>query len=259
MMRIRPLDIPDWDKCMEVLNPPKEFYETSQKTLWWKLQLPLRLEKANELIWKKFPIRKLQKIDDAIGNMRDLAERSGNLIMADYLNEIIDFAETLPLLFKNYEEMVCYTAGLYHILEQENVFESIQKLQSENLKIEDKTEKKYIKRVEALERENSRLKGAMDKAAKDNLSINAYKKMEYSIKNRSAMYYPFDPGKEQRGEGFYYKRGELFSKLRMNTDLLEAMKEKFVEPEEYKKEEDVQAEDKADENIVEETEEPTTD
>ena len=115
-MRIRPLEFPELKDCYDILKPP-DFFRTMdyfEKLRFLSRELPIRLEKTNEIVWKKYPNSYLEKIDDAIARLDSLSVSTGNLPMQNSIRLVKDVLTDVPLLFKNYEEMVAFVSLFWY-------------------------------------------------------------------------------------------------------------------------------------------------
>lgn len=148
-MRIHPIELMTYEKAMEILNLSPFFHEAPNKLSALKQEFQVRLDKVNEIVWKKYPQSVLEKIDESRDRLLLLSEESGNQDTYNDLRTVASFLGDIVLLFKNYEEMVAYTTLLYHLIEKENFPKQVQDMEDkvteaeENVfKIKDECDKK---------------------------------------------------------------------------------------------------------------------
>lgn len=116
MVKIRPLEIMRREECLSILNPP-ERYQTltpEERVLYLSQELPIRLEKINEIVWRNYPPHRLERIDNARERIRGIADQANNLPIHDDMILVESVLADLLLLFKNYQEMVAYITLVYH-------------------------------------------------------------------------------------------------------------------------------------------------
>lgn len=142
-MGIRSLQMMEPGECKNILEVTDYFktMETEDRIKYLNGDLRTRLDKFNELIWKKYSPIKLDEITRASEELGEIALSAGNTDMSKNLRIVQDVMSDLVILFKNYEEMMALV-----MLQSHQVQEVIEKVPDES-----ELEKKYEGVLEELE------------------------------------------------------------------------------------------------------------
>jgi len=144
--RIQPIELMDEDKCYEILHLSKYYQSLNQddriKVL--KQDLATRLEKSNEVVWKHYPIQKIEEIDDAKARIMAHAERIAHLPLYRDMQLVSSLLNDQMFIYKNYQEMVAYVTVVWYELDK-----FLLKVENERATLGD--------RVDELEQANARL------------------------------------------------------------------------------------------------------
>ena len=118
MVKIEPLKMMSLEECKDVLRPPREYSEMEQeeKLRYWKQETPVRLDKANEVVWKSFSEDRFKRANLANERLNAIANQALDEYTKNDLRLLSSYFTEMPLFFKNYQEMVALLSIIFHEL-----------------------------------------------------------------------------------------------------------------------------------------------
>jgi len=151
--RIQPIELMDEDKCYEILHFSKSYHGLNQddKVKVLHQYLSPILEKGNEVVWKHYPIQKIDAIDDSKARIMAYAESIAHLPLYQDMQLVSSLLNDQMFIYKNYQEMVAYVTVVWYELDK-----FLLKVENERATMQDRVDD-LTKKNDRLLEENTRL------------------------------------------------------------------------------------------------------